>query len=84
DHLNVIAGFDELTRKLDVVKQQCEEIDRDPATLETSMLVGAIIGDGVDPDSIPDDFKQSTVAGSPMQIAEQIKEKVLDAGIDGV
>ncbi|PRC53395.1 LLM class F420-dependent oxidoreductase, partial [Mycobacterium sp. ITM-2017-0098] len=42
------------------------------------------IGDGVDPDSIPDDFKQSTVAGSPMQIAEQIKEKVLDAGIDGV
>jgi F420-dependent oxidoreductase-like protein len=84
DHLNVIAGFDELTRKLDVVKQRCEEIDRDPATLETSMLVGAIVGDGIDPDSIPEDFKQRTVAGSPEQIAEQIKEKVLDAGIDGV
>lgn len=84
DHLNVIAGFDELAKKLEVVKQRCDEIDRDPATLETSMLVGAIIGDGVDPDSIPEDFKQRTVAGSPAQIAEQIKEKVLDAGIDGV
>jgi len=84
DHLNVIAGFDELAKKLDVVKQRCEEIDRDPATLETSMLVGAIIGDGVTPDSIPDDFKQRTVAGSAEQIAEQIKEKVLDAGVDGV
>jgi F420-dependent oxidoreductase-like protein len=87
DHLNVIAGFDELARKIDVVRQRCEEIDRDPATLETSMLVGAIIGgpeDGVGPDSIPDDFKQRMVAGTPEQIAEQIKEKVLDAGVDGV
>lgn len=87
DHLNIIAGFDQLARKLDVVRQRCEEIDRDPATLETSMLVGAFIGgpeDGVDPNSIPDEFKQSTVAGSVEQIAEQIKAKVLDAGIDGV
>jgi F420-dependent oxidoreductase-like protein len=87
DHLNVIAGFDELAHKIDVVRQRCEEIDRDPATLETSMLVGAVVGgpeDGVGPDSIPDDFKQRTVAGTPEQIAEQIKEKVLDAGVDGV
>ena len=41
DHLNIIAGFDELPRKVDVVKERCEEIDRDPATLETSMLVMA-------------------------------------------
>ncbi len=67
-----------------MVKQRCEEIDRDPATLETSMLVGAIIGDGVSPDAVPDEFKQRTVAGSAEQIAEQIKEKVLDAGVDGV
>ncbi len=39
DHLNIIAGFDELPRKVAVVKERCEEIGRDPATLETSMLV---------------------------------------------
>ncbi|MHA0287424.1 LLM class F420-dependent oxidoreductase [Mycobacterium sp. C3-094] len=84
DHLNVIAGFDELARKVEVVKQRCEEIDRDPATLETSMLVGAILGDGVSPDMIPDDFKQRMVAGSVEEVAEQVQTKVLDAGIDGV
>ncbi|MBX7455141.1 LLM class F420-dependent oxidoreductase [Mycolicibacterium sp. 3033] len=84
DHLNVIAGFDELARKVGVVKQRCEEIDRDPATLETSMLVGAVLGDGVSPDMIPDDFKQRMVAGSVEQVAEQVQTKVLDAGIDGV
>lgn len=84
DHLNVIAGFDELARKVDVVKQRCEEIDRDPATLETSMLIGAVVGDDVTPDMIPEDFRQRMVAGSIEQVAEQIQTKVLDAGIDGV
>ncbi|KMO74104.1 LLM class F420-dependent oxidoreductase [Mycolicibacterium obuense] len=84
DHLNVIAGFDELAHKVEVVRQRCEEIDRDPATLETSMLIGALVGDGVTPDMIPDDFRQRMVAGSPEQIAEQVQSKVLDAGIDGV
>ncbi len=47
DHLNIIAGFDELPRKLAVVKDRCEEIGRDPATLETSMLVIAILDENV-------------------------------------
>jgi F420-dependent oxidoreductase-like protein len=84
DHLNVIAGFDELPRKVQVVKEACEKIDRDPATLETSHLTIAIIDENVTADVIPDDFKQQAVYGSPEQVAEQIKTKVLDAGIDGV
>jgi len=87
DHLNVIAGLDELARKVDVVKQRCEEIDRDPATLETSMLVGVVVGDpkdGVTADMIPEDFKQRMVVGRAEFVADQIKTKVLDAGIDGV
>ena len=84
DHLNIIAGFDELPRKVQVVKERCEEIDRDPATLETSMLVGAMIDENVTADVIPDDFRQRTVFGSAEQVAEQIKTKVLDAGVDGV
>lgn len=85
DHLNVIAGFDELPRKVQAVKERCEEIGRDPATLETSMLVGVLFGDGITSDVIPDDFKQRVVAGgSAEEAAEQIKSKVLDAGIGGV
>ncbi|MEH3128856.1 MAG: LLM class F420-dependent oxidoreductase [Mycolicibacterium neoaurum] len=84
DHLNIIAGFDELARKLDVVRARCEEIDRDPATLETSMLVVALIGEHFTAEMIPDDFKQQAVFGSPEQIAEQLKEKVYDVGVDGV
>ena len=84
DHLNIIAGFDELPRKLDVVRARCEEIDRDPATLETSMLVVALIGEQFTAEMIPDDFKQQAVFGSPEQIAEQLKERVYDVGVDGV
>lgn len=84
DHLNVIAGFDELARKVQVAKQQCEAIDRDPATLETSMLVFTMIDEKITADMIPDEVKQQVVFGSPDQIVEQVKTKILDAGIDGV
>lgn len=84
DHLNISAGFDELPHKLDVVKKRCEEIDRDPAALETSVLVIAMIDENANADFIPDEFKQRVVFGGPDQIVEQIKTKVLDAGVDGV
>ncbi len=85
DHLNIIAGFDELPRKVQVVKENCERIDRDPpATLETSVLAVAIIDENVTADVIPDDFKQQAVYGSPEQIAEQVQTKILDAGVGGV
>jgi alkanesulfonate monooxygenase SsuD/methylene tetrahydromethanopterin reductase-like flavin-dependent oxidoreductase (luciferase family) len=84
DHLNIIAGFDELPRKVQVVKDRCEEIGRDPASLETSMLVMALIDENATEDLIPDDFKRNVVFGGPDQVADQIKSKVLDAGVDGV
>jgi F420-dependent oxidoreductase-like protein len=84
DHLNIIAGFDELPRKIQVVKDRCEDIGRDPSTLETSMLVIAIIDENVTADLIPEDFRQQAVFGSPERVADQIKTKVLDAGVDGV
>ena len=84
DHLNVIGGFDELPNKLAALKQRCEEVGRDPATLETSMLVTALIDDNASADSIPAEMRQRMVAGSADAVAEQIKTKVLDAGIDGV
>jgi F420-dependent oxidoreductase-like protein len=84
DHLNIIAGFDELPRKVAVAKDRCEEIGRDPVTLETSVLALALIDENITADTIPDEFKQQAVFGSPDQIADQIKTKVLDAGVDGV
>ena len=84
DHLNIIAGFDELPRKIQVVKDRCEEIGRDPSTLETSMLAIAIIDENVTADAIPEDFRQQALFGSAESVAEQIKTKVFDAGVDGV
>ncbi len=84
DHLNVIAGFDELPAKLKVVQQRCEEIGRDPATLETSTLTTAVIDENFKADQIPAEMTQRMVVGSAESVAEQIQTKVLDAGIDGV
>jgi F420-dependent oxidoreductase-like protein len=84
DHLNIITSFDELPRKVQVVKDRCEEIGRDPATLETSMLVIALIDENATEDLIPEEFKQNVVFGGPDQIVEQIQTKVLDAGVNGV
>jgi alkanesulfonate monooxygenase SsuD/methylene tetrahydromethanopterin reductase-like flavin-dependent oxidoreductase (luciferase family) len=84
DHLNVITGFDQLAAKVKVARERCEEIGRDPATLETSMLVTVMVDENATPDVIPDEMKQGMVVGGAERIAEQIKTKVLDAGIDGV
>ncbi|TVS88981.1 LLM class F420-dependent oxidoreductase [Mycobacterium helveticum] len=84
DHLNVIAGFDELPRKVQVVRQRCEEIGRDPATLETSTLVTALVDKNAKPDQIPPEMSRRMVVGGAESVAEQLKTNVLDAGIDSL
>jgi F420-dependent oxidoreductase-like protein len=84
DHLNIVTTFEALPGKVQVVRKVCEQMGRDPATLETSVLVTAIVDEKVSFDQLPDDAKARTVAGRPEQIAEQVKTKVLDAGVDGV
>jgi len=84
DHLNVIAGFDELPGKVNAVRERCEEIGRDPATLETSMLLTVLLDENVKADQIPAEMSARMLAGSADSIAEQVQAKVLDAGIDGV
>ena len=84
DHLNVIAGFDELPGKVRLCGGSCEEIGRDPATLETSTLITVLVDENFKPDQVPAEMTQRMVVGSPDSVADQIKTKVLDAGIDGV
>jgi F420-dependent oxidoreductase-like protein len=84
DHLNVIAGFDQLAGKVKVVRESCEEIGRDPATLETSILLTVLLDENVKPEQIPAEMSQRMLAGNADFIADQVQAKVLDAGIDGV
>jgi F420-dependent oxidoreductase-like protein len=84
DHLNLIANLSELPRKVDVLKQRCAEVDRDPATLETSTLLTVVLDENLDPALIPDAMKDRLIAGGPDHVAEQIKTRVLDVGVDGV
>ncbi|MCV7192843.1 LLM class F420-dependent oxidoreductase [Mycolicibacterium brumae] len=83
DHLNLIAGFSELAHKVGVARRCCEEIDRDPATLATSILATAIVDENFDVDALGDRADR-VLAGSPDSIAEQIQRKVLDAGVTGI
>jgi alkanesulfonate monooxygenase SsuD/methylene tetrahydromethanopterin reductase-like flavin-dependent oxidoreductase (luciferase family) len=84
DHLNLITGFDQLPRKLDALAKRCGEVGRDRSSLETSMLLTVLVDENASPDVIPTEMSQRMVAGSPAQIAEQVKAKVIDAGLDGV
>lgn len=84
DHLNIIAGFDELPGKLDALAKRCDEAGRDRSTLETSMLLTVLVDANARPDQIPAAMAQRMIVGSPEHIAEQVQACVLDAGVDGV
>ena len=84
DHLNVIAGFDQLPGKLDALAKRCDEAGRDRSTLETSILLTVLLDENAKQDQIPAEMTQRMLAGSANYIAEQVQAKVLDAGIDGV
>ncbi len=84
DHLNIIAAFSELPGKVAALARRCEEVDRDPAGLETSVLLTVVPDPGFTADMVPRGMRGRMVAGSPEQIAEAVQANVLDAGIDGV
>lgn len=89
DHLNIICDKQDLPGKLAALRQRCEEVDRDPATLETSYLAFVYLTDnGAEVDAfnarVPDDRKARIFAGTPDGVAEQLQREVLDVGIDGL
>lgn len=84
DHLNLIADIDQLPAKLDVLRQRCAEINRDPATLETSALLTLVVDGFGAPADIDEARGGRAVTGTIERIAEEIKRRVLDVGIDGV
>ncbi|MEU4562411.1 LLM class F420-dependent oxidoreductase [Actinoplanes sp. NPDC023936] len=89
DHMNIICDVEELPRKVAVLRERCEEIGRDPATLSTSYLVMGMVGETGQEvkelgETIPEDRRDRAFLGTAEQVAEQLQEKVLGAGIDGI
>jgi F420-dependent oxidoreductase-like protein len=89
DHMNIICDVADLPRKVAVLRERCEEIGRDPATLATSYLVMGMVGEtGQEAkelgETVPEDRRNRAFLGTPDQVAEQLQEKVLGAGIDGI
>ena len=84
DHLNLITPMSELRRKLDVLKQRCDEAGRDPSTLETSTLLTVVLDGHAAGREVAQPMGGRVVRGTAEQVAEQIKTNVFDVGVDGV
>jgi len=84
DHLNILAGLDELPGKLDALAKRCDEAGRDRSTLETSFLLTVVVDDNVTADQATAKPGGRLLVGSAEHVAAQVQAKVLDAGADGV
>lgn len=84
DHLNIIAAFAELPRKVEALARRCDEAGRDPSSLETSVLLTAVPDPKFTDDMVPDAMRGRMVVGTPDRIAEAVAANVVGAGIDGV
>jgi F420-dependent oxidoreductase-like protein len=89
DHMNIICDVGDLPRKIAALRQRCEEVGRDPATLPTSYLAFVIMVESAAEaraleDSIPPDRRSRVFAGTPDQVAEAVQRDVLDQGVTGL
>ena len=66
-------GFDVLRRKSDLLERYCEEIGRDPATIERTM---ALV------ERLPPERRAHVQAGTPEQVADGLRPYI-DAGFTG-
>jgi F420-dependent oxidoreductase-like protein len=89
DHLNILCDVNDLPRKVAVLRERCDEIGRDPATLATSYLVMGLVGETEQEAKelaglVPEDRRDRAFVGTVEQVTEQVHEKILGAGIDGI
>jgi F420-dependent oxidoreductase-like protein len=94
DASNLICGIDEIPHKLEVLQRHCDEVGRDRKTINVSWLGSLVIED----DDISAGWKldrmlagrpREAVAnrmiwGGPDQVREQVSERLLGVGLDGV
>jgi len=66
------------------VRACCEDVDRDPATLETSTLITVVVDEHATADQLPEAFRSRAAVGTPAAVAEQVRTTVFDVGLDGI
>ncbi len=89
DHMNIICARPDIPRKVAALRQRCEELGRDPATLPTTHLDSVALAQTAQEaeqlrSQVPQDRLGQVIIGTPEQVAEVLKSEVLDAGIDGI
>jgi F420-dependent oxidoreductase-like protein len=89
DHMNIICDPQDIPRKIAALRQRCEEVGRDPASLATSYLAMVVMMESGDQaravlDQVPPDRRSRIFAGTPDQVAESLQKQVLDHGIGGL
>jgi F420-dependent oxidoreductase-like protein len=89
DHMNIICDVTDIPQKVAALRQRCEEAGRDPATLPTSYLTMGLVGEDEQEVKefaarIPEDRRSRVFLGTAEQVAEQLHERVISAGIGGI
>ena len=89
DHMNIICDVADIPQKVAALRQRCEEAGRDPATLPTSFLTMGLVGEDEQEVKemaalVPEDRRARVFLGTADQVAEQLHEKVIGAGIGGI
>lgn len=80
-------GFDVMQRKSEILAGYCEEIGRDPATIERTMTAPVLVG-GTEAEveslleHVPPERRPYVKAGTPEQVADDL-QPYLDAGFTG-
>jgi F420-dependent oxidoreductase-like protein len=80
-------GFDVLRRKNDLLERYCEEIGRDPATIERTMSAPVLVAPTVEAaralvERLPPERRAHVKAGTPEQVADGLRPYI-DAGFTG-
>jgi alkanesulfonate monooxygenase SsuD/methylene tetrahydromethanopterin reductase-like flavin-dependent oxidoreductase (luciferase family) len=87
--MNIIAPLPDLARKVEVLRQRCEEIDRDPSTLATSYLTSVALAETpAEAEAmlarVPEERRAGALIGTPEVIAGRIQDEILGAGVEGI
>ena len=89
DHMNIICDRADIPRKVAALRQRCEEVGRDPATLASSYLAMVMMVENQAQatavlDRVPPERRTRVFVGTPDQVAESLQKDVLDHGIGGL
>jgi alkanesulfonate monooxygenase SsuD/methylene tetrahydromethanopterin reductase-like flavin-dependent oxidoreductase (luciferase family) len=89
DHHNINCYRPDLPHKLAVLRQRCEEIGRDPATLATSFLSRVVMTETAAEAKaimaeLPEHWGPITIAGTPDHVASVLHDEVLAHDVGGL